>query len=127
MFNSKYKPNKAFIMKKWERDTVKERIDTEYWLDLNGKPIRWKETLKEANEWSSLHTAIAMKLLSRFENIKNGKISATDILHKRGYIAMGSAVYGMMIKGEPTQGQINYLYDLGFKYIKDENGVKHSW
>ncbi len=114
-------------MKNKKRNRVKERIENEYWLDLNGKPIKWKGTLEEADEWSSLHTLIALKVLSSYKNIRNGKLSATDILHKFGYIAIGSAIYGMMIKGEPTQGQINYLHELGFKSIKDESGVLYSW
>lgn len=115
-------------MEKWERDIVKERIRDEFFIDTKGKIHRWKGSQKEADDWASLHALIAnLQVLAHIPEVKAGRKSGTDILHKLGWIAMGSAVYGKLIKGEPTQAQINTLNELGFKKIRDENGVLHSW
>ena len=115
-------------MKKLNQNIVKERIKYEFFIDTKGKCHRWEGSLKEAKDWASLHTLIAnWQILAHIPKVKSGMKSGTDILHKLGWIAMGSAVYGKLIKNEPTQAQINTLDSLGFNKIKDENGVLHSW
>ena len=114
-------------MEKWERDCVKERVASEFWIDTEGKIKKWEGTLKEADDWASLHTLIATKILSRNKEVQAGRIDGCDILHKKGWIAMGSACYGNRIDREPTQAQINTLDELGFRRIQEMDGTVHSW
>jgi len=108
-------------MEKWESKLVKERQDTEFYIDPQGKIRKWKGSLKELDNWVSTHSLLAQTITG----IKDG--TADEYLHKLGWIAMGSAVYGNRIKGEPTQAQINTLFDLGRNGIIDDNGIRHYW
>ena len=108
-------------MEKWESESVKKRILNEFYISPTGKIRRWRGTLKEADNWISLHEGIARKITG----ITDGK--ATDALHNKGWIAIGSACYGNRIKGEPTQAQINTLFELGWSGIQDDSGNTYQW
>ena len=108
-------------MERWESKLVKDRALKEYFINPEGKIRKWKGTLKELDEWTSTHALIASKIVGT----SHGR--ETDTLHKLGWIAMGSAVYGNRIKNEPTQAQINTLYDLGFWRICDDSGKIYNF
>ena len=115
-------------MNKREIKDIKERIKNEFFIDTNGKIIRWKGDIEEANDWASLHALISnYQVLAHIPDIKAGMRSGTDVLNNLGWIAMGSAAYGKLISRKPTQAQINTLDKLGFKKIRDSNGVMHEW
>lgn len=99
-----------------EQKFTKERIDTQYFIDTEGRIHKWKGTIKEAADWNSLHSLIADK-----------KGTSPDVLHNLGWIMIGAAAYGTRIKGEPTQAQINTLFDMGRKRIRDSYGVLYQW
>lgn len=104
-----------------------ERIRTEFWISPTGKIRRWAGTVTEASEWASLHSAIAQKILGHIPEVASGMKDGCDILHKTGWIAMGSACYGNRIDREPTQAQINTLDELGFNRIQEMSGIVHEW
>ena len=109
-------------MEKWERQSVKDRIQNEFWISPTGRIRRWTGTLKEADNWVSLHAGIASIIKP---NVEDGK--ATDLLYKLGWIAMGSACYGNRIDKPPTQAQINTLDKLGWNIIQEMDGTIHEW
>lgn len=111
-------------MEKWERQQVKDRQQNEFFISPEGRLVRWWGTLKELDEWASTHALIAKELL---KNKIASDRDACDILHKMGWIAMGSACYGNRIIGEPTQAQINVLNDLGWNRITDDTGKRWCW
>lgn len=104
-----------------------ERIQTEFWISPTGKIRRWAGTVQEAADWSSLHSAIATKILHHIPDVKNLRRCGCDILHKQGWIAMGSACYGNRIDRAPTQAQINTLDELGWRRIQEMDGTLHEW
>ena len=105
---------------KIETRVHKERIENEYWIDTYGKIRKWKGTLSDAANYYSLHYAIAKKLYPKIEN-------PDDYLHSMNWIAIGAAAYGVRIKGEPTQAQINTLCDLGYRGIRDSYGETYAF
>jgi hypothetical protein len=109
-------------MEKWEREEVKKRQENEFYITPQGKIVKWWGSLEELDEWASTHSLIASKLLPQ---IKDGR--AGDALHKMGWISYGSPVYGIRISCEPTQSQINILFDLGYNQITDDVGKKYKW
>ena len=102
-------------MKNYELNLLKERRDTEYWIDVDGKIHKWKGTLKELDNYLSTHHAIAKLIYSNNDYPE-------DILYNLNWIAIGSAAYGKIIKSNPTQAQINAMFDLGIKSIRDSYG-----
>lgn len=107
-----------------DEDTIEiyeEMIQKQFFIDPNGKIKKWRWGLEAATEWVSLHAGIAERLCP--DNIEH----PTDYLHNLGWIAIGSSAYGNRVKNEPTQAQINTLYDLGYRRIRDDNGVLYKW
>lgn len=115
---------KIVFMEKWERQSVKDRQQNEFFISPEGRLVRWWGTLEELDNWVSTHALIAKELLKN--KIARDK-DACDILHKMGWIAMGSAAYGNRIVSEPTQAQINVLNDLGWNRITDDTGKRWTW
>jgi hypothetical protein len=107
-------------MEKWELDILKERRDTEYWIDVEGNVHKWKFSLRELDDYVSTHFAIAKTLYPQSDYPE-------DILYNLNWIAIGSAAYGKRIKYEPTQAQINTMFDLGIKSIRDSYGKLYKF
>ena len=108
-------------MKKCELNILKERRDTEYYIDTEGNVHKWKRTLNELSYYTSTHYAIAKTFYPESDYPE-------DILYNLNWIAIGSAAsIGNRIKSEPTQAQINTLFDLGYKRIKDSYGKLHCF
>ena len=85
-----------------------ERIETQYFIDTEGKEHRWAGTIKEADRYSSLHYGIAEKLFPKVD------VPDDYVMDKLGWVMMGSSVYTTpIIHKKPTQAQIDKLFDLG--------------
>lgn len=106
-------------MEKWEFELVKERIQKEYWINIDGKIIRYKGSLRNADNYPSLHYEIAEQLYPNIED-------PDDYLYNLGWISMGSAC-GRKISKEPSQAQINTLFDLGFRRLREDNGTLYEF
>jgi hypothetical protein len=80
------------------------RINKEYYIDRYGKVIKYKGSLSE--EIVSMHYRIAEQ---EFPNTPN----PGDFVRKIGHILVGSVYQNPIIDIQPTQAQINKLFDLG--------------
>lgn len=103
--------------------TMAERVDAEFWIAPNGKTHKYKPTEDETDPFSvnSLHESIARSL---FPSIPR----PGDYMGKIGWIAFG--VLGDLAPTcykEPTQSQINTLFDLGYTHTKAQGFVHGSW
>jgi hypothetical protein len=99
---------------------VKERRDSEFWIDTEGRIRKWKGSLKELDNFCSTHYAIGIRLYPKLERPE-------DYLHELNWISIGSAAYGRRIKSEPTQAQINTLFELGIRRIRDSYGKLYEF
>lgn len=106
-------------MEKWEIDLLKERRETEYWIDPRGKKVKWKGTLRELDNYASTHFLIALQY---YPDSKTPE----DVLFELNWIMIGAAAYGTRIKGEPTQAQLNTLAEIGKRSITDSYGVTYE-
>jgi hypothetical protein len=104
--------------KELELKHLHQRVDSEFYIDPDGRII--KSTLEEAKDWISLHLGIAERLYPDVEH-------ADDYLFEMGWISIGSAAYGIRIKSEPTQSQIDTLYELGYRRIRDSFGIMYEF
>jgi len=86
-----------------------EKIDTQYYIDTEGKERRWKGTEREAEDgYTSLHFGIAEQ---EFPDIE---YPDDYIMDKLGWVMMGSSCYhSPIIHKPPTQAQIDKLFDIG--------------
>ena len=75
-----------------------EMIDTQFFIDRQGKKHVWKWGLEAAKDWVSLHAGLANKL---FPEIKD----PTTYVYNIGWIIWGSECYGYKCKKKPTQAQ----------------------
>ena len=92
----------------------KERISHQYYIDCDGKDVRWNKSIKACASYTSVHYAIADTLYPGFVFPNDPQ----DYVMQLGWILMGSTIYGYPFsKKPPTQAQINKLYDLD-KYDK---------
>jgi hypothetical protein len=83
---------------------MNNRIDNEYLIDRRGRIIKYTG---DANSTWSIHEAIALQL---FPHLKD----AYSHVAKLGWIIIGSDIYqGPVAYNEPSQSQINTLFDLG--------------
>ena len=109
-------------MEKYEYKLEKERVEKEYFIDTNGKIHKWKGSLKELHEYCSTHWLIASKIMG------NESRNVDDCLFNLGWIKVGSACGNFLqIKNEPTQAQINTLFDLDYHHIMTDNGERFSF
>lgn len=109
-------------MKEYEYKIEKERVEKEYFIDPNGKIHKWKGSLKELHEWCSTHALIAHTITG----IESG--AAKDYLVKLNWLMVGSACGNFLqIENEPTQAQINTLFDLGYHHICTNSGERFSF
>jgi hypothetical protein len=106
-------------IKNQELEFSKERIEKEFWIDAEGQIHRWKGDIEETSDLLSLHHAIAATI--------NHSKYPEDVLYDMGWIAIGSAAYGNRIKGEPSQAQINTMFDLGYRRIRDSYGILYQF
>jgi hypothetical protein len=88
-------------------------IDNCFWIDPDGKIQKWDKTWRNLGDYSSVHYAIARRMLPKVKFPK----SPDDVLLTLGWIIIGSASGGNLIRKYPTQAQINTLYDLGKKRL----------
>jgi hypothetical protein len=88
----------------------KERIPYQYYIDCEGKIIKWKKSIKKCSAYTSVHYAIADDLFPNFV-FPNDPI---DYVMKLGWILCGSTIYNYPFSNKPpTQAQINKLDELG--------------
>lgn len=101
------------------RETFQERVDNEYWIDAKGRVVKYKgpkpEIIDEGTPYAfeddqivSLHYEIAK---AEFPDLEY----PDDYVEKKlGWIKVGCFAYGCpIIRKEPTQKQIDTLFDLG--------------
>lgn len=102
---------------------LQDIIDRSFVVSPAGKVIKYKPSKEELEseelDWVSMHSGIAFQLTGNKEQ-------ASDILFNKGYLFVGG-VRGVYIKYAPTQAQINYLFDRGFRHITDSTGQRHEF
>ena len=77
--------------------------------------------MRSLNNFSSTYYAIAKTIYPNSEYPE-------DILYNLNWVVMGStAGNSKRIKSEPSQSQINALYELGQRKIRDSNGVLYEF
>jgi len=109
-------------MERWEMQSTRDRVEKEYFIDPNGKIHKWKGSLRELYEWCSTHALIAHTITG----MESG--AAKDYLVKLNWIIVGSACGNFLqIENEPTQAQINTLFDLDYHHICTNNGERFSF
>lgn len=106
-------------MEKWEFTLVKERRDTEYWIDTSGVIRKWKGSLRDLNDCASTHFLIAKKLFPMLDY-------PDDYVFELGWISIGSAA-SRYIKDPPTDAQIKTLKSLGRSRISDVHGIMYEF
>lgn len=85
---------------------VDDRIDKQYFISPTGRVVKYKGD--DSEDFISLHYAIAEKVVGGDEKYPD------DVLMERGWILVGSSVYHFpYCYIEPTQKQIDALFDLG--------------
>ena len=105
-------------MEHWEMQSTRDRQENEFFIDTNGKIHKWKGSLKKLYDTCSTHKLIAEKLTGM------DGYDAVEYLHNLGWIIIGSVCYGIRAKNEPTQSQINALFDLGYHHICIDSGER---
>ncbi len=78
-----------------------EKVETEIWIDRNGKIHKWVDG--DDPDIVSLHHEIAHKMFPKLEY-------PVEYLMKLGWVRV-SSIGGFISSKEPTQSQINALFD----------------
>lgn len=120
--------------------TLDERIDNEFYVDTNGKIIKYKPyyepvdvTLSDGCKFTekddrekpfvhtSLHTEILRQYIGNEEYYLGKREYNTDYLERElGWIAIGKVCYfNPFAYKKPTTEQINTLFDLGYPYMNE--------
>lgn len=95
-------------MDKYQIAGIKERIESEFWIDPEGKIHKWKGSLKGSDEYMSLHYGIVAMI---FKNLEH----PDDYCTKLGWMKIGSPA--KCISQAPTQAQLNTLDKLGYERL----------
>ena len=103
-----------------DEEEQKERIQTEYWIDIYGVIHRWKGSIEHLADCCSVHYAIANAIVPDAKN-------PDDVLMRMGWIKWGSKCGLYQIDNEPTQAQMNTLFGEGYRVIFGKDGTKYSW
>ena len=110
----------GFEIRPLEIEKTQKRIDYEFWLSPLGKKVKFFKGIEAAYSVCSLHSDIAYEVVKKLlgEDYARECRDCEKVLLKSGWIKLGclGQRYDIALK-EPTQSQIDVLFEMGIKEL----------